>query len=648
MLSISEDIPTDGRRKTPAIPGRPVRISEDKEREILGHFDTDLLHSWQGKQPRVELALKAVKAYKAHIEGNDKSIFFTQLYIPVVFSAIETAVAAEWKNLFSYPLLEFSPRDPSSQVDCEKASYYNDCFDFHWNKRQAILPVTELLRQRRLYGGAFFSMFWKEEVREVAAWGQSEVRTYESMGTDESGKPIFREYVDTARTLVPRKVKTVDSPWWEVIHFLEAFPDWESRPDEFQSSRYFIHIKPRSKDYLERRFKSGVWKHKKYKEILESKGFTDGFGAVGANSTDSVKNWQVILGQTYDSNNDTSQGGLHEVAEYYRPEGVYTIIDRQWVVLSRRGYPMGRIPVGYIPNYPDPAGGFWGISDFELIRSCNNHVQNMANASGTDAIFGVFPMLVGDHTLDKTQLRVRPGHVIQEKTPGSTRFLTRPSNGIQIAESQKASSLQTIDDTLGTSEVVRGSLPTRDTSATAVAQSVNSSGRRMELNSDIIGERFIQVIGEGYRDMINLMQSEPVSAQMRESSKCRVISPEDLQDPDLDCRPVANMANIRELEKKQLMEFMVTVGNLQGAMTSVDLNALGRIYAQLSIPKFSAEVVRTPEEAETMRQAMQAEAMAQGQAQGPSGTSPVSNQTFNNMEGDHAAATRDQASAMSL
>lgn len=639
---------TTTRRRTPPIPGRPIRLTPEKEAEIIAAFNSDLIHSWQGKQPRTELALQAVKAYRAFLESKSNSIFYTNLYIPVVFSAVETAVAAEWKALFSYPFLEYTPRDASDQRDCEQAAYYNDCFDYHWNKNGQVIPITDMLRQRRLYGAAFAIHYWKEEERDVAVWGDSEVRTYEPTGEiDEFGNPVFNEYIDTARTIVPEKKKVIDSPWWDVIHFLEAFPDWEVRPNEFQSSRYFIHLKPRSKEYIKRRFKSGIFKHREYQEICDSKGY-DGGSSGGGETSDSVKNWQVLLGQVYANSSETSQGGMHEVVEYYRAEGVYTIIDRRWVVLARKGYPMGRIPISYIPNYPDPAGGFYGISDFELIRSSNNHVQNMANASGTEAVLGVFPLLVAGPNVDKSQIRVRPGHVIT--SPNGKQdidFLVRPSNGIQVADAQKDASLATIDDTLGTSEVVRGSLPTRDTSATAVAQSVNSSGRRMELNTGIVGELFIRPLGEFYRDMINLMQTEEISAQMRESAKTRVISPEQLQDPDLDCRPVSNLANLRELEKKQLMEFMTVASQL--GIQSIDLDAMARIYAQQALPKYAAEITRSPEEAEIMRQAQQFEMQAQSAA-GPesTGAAPPSNQNYENMEGDHAASTRDQASAMSL
>ena len=640
-------MPSMTTRRTPSIPGRPVRLTPEKESELITAFNNDLMHSWQGKQPRTELALQATKAYRAHLESKSNSIFYTSLYVPVIFSAIETAVSAEWKALFSYPFLEYIPRNAADQVDCEQAAYYNDCFDYHWAKNSQVIPITDLLRQRRLYGGAFAIHYWKEEYRDIAAWGDSEVRTFEDTGkNDEFGNPVFAEYVDKARTIVSEKRRVIDSPWWDVIHFLEAFPDWEVRPNEFQSSRYFIHLKPRSKEYIKRRFKSGVWKHKEYDAICESKGY-DG-SSLGGETSDSVKNWQVILGQVYNNSSETSQGGMHEVAEYYRPEGVYTILDRKWIVLARKGFPMGRIPISYIPNYPDPAGGFWGISDFELVRSSNNHIQNMANASGTEAILGVFPLMVAGPSVDKSQIRVRPGHVIT--SPNGTQdinFLVRPSAGIQVADAQKAASLATIDDTLGTSEVVRGALPSRETSATAVAQSVNSASRRMELNTAIIGELFIRPLGEFYRDMINLMQTEEISAQMRESSKTRIITPDQLQDPDLDCRPVSNLSNLRELEKKQLMEFMTVCSQL--GIKSIDLDAVARIYAQHSLPKYAAEISRNPEEAEVLRQAQQMEMQTQNAA-GPesTGAAPPSNEIYDDMEGEHSAASRDQASAMSL
>lgn len=636
------------------LPGRRVRVAfsespDSTHGKLIAQFKRDYEHAIEGKRERVNMARRSYKHYRSHLNAATHQ-FTTKVYDPYWFSAVNTAIARKMATLFGAgPFLTYLPRGRS---DVGQARKYTLSFAYHWEKQKARSKVHNLQTQLHLFGTAYAAVFWAEEWTECLDWVEDLIEMpVPTEEVDEFGQPIETTVSTTARRLESVRRRTLNSPVFEPIHFLDAYPDWEA--ETVDAGRYFIHAKLRSRDYVEEMMRTGTWNRAMCKQLL-----ADSAEAFAGSSTssfgveDSIIGWQQEVGLMASAGEMLSAGRMFEVAEHITNQGVAVIVNRRYVVKYQKGLPMGRKPILHIKHHHIP-GEHYGMSDFEVVEKLIIHLQNMRNCSATEAVFSVFaPLLVKQSVTNKDLLVYKPGAKWPVTGPDDVRVLERPTQGIQVAEQQTGTARSAIDDALATSDAYRGALPGREQKATAITTSVQAAGIRLQLETELFEEAFTVPLGEMFRDLMKLMQDEKISVRItEEQGAVEEVYPEELYDCDLDVMPVAGSSQLKELETKRLLEFLQMAMNYPEAKEQLDIREALRVFAERLIPKDVNRIFLTPEQvAANQQQAMmQQMMMQQAQAQQQPGAPPPSNRMSD--KPDDAGAeemAKQQGEAMSL
>jgi len=587
--------------------GARARISKDKEAEILAQFETDLAESSQAVREVHERAIKAQKHYTLYVSKDPKSPYFTDSYDGQFFGSLTAAVANEFAILNAAPyFLKYEPR--SEQGDA-LTDFYNAAFDYHWQKDpRRLRKLQDLLLQRRLYGTVYAKLFWCEEWRQEGYWKRSEQQVPVPMQNTFDGMPSVVYSPAETREWVTERRKKMDSPCFDTLNFFNCFPD--TRQKELQDGRFFIHRERRTHCYIEEQAEMGNWSKSATKAVLEEGG---GSHAYGSGYTQYVEQLNATVGFSQDI---ADNGNLYDVFEYWTPKHYAVIINRR-VVCYREGHLLGYMPLMHVRNYYVP-GEHFGMSDYQVIEKTLSDFQNMHNTMLTNTYLNAFPPLVVGPGVELKEFRYRPGGIIrinQGDAQAAIRQLPVAADQIDAPARVKDILRGNMDNTLATSDTTRGALPTRTQSATAVAQASASLSARQGMQAAMLETEFIQPLGEGYRDMMSKLQSEPISTKLRGGKEWVTIQPLlENYDPDLDCMPIASTSKLSELEQKRLMEAMNIAANFK--IPNVNLQEAFRAFVESLAPRLADRLIMDDD---SYRKMMEQQAMLQRLMEPPSG-----------------------------
>lgn len=604
-----------------------VRLSEEKESELLVQFDRHLCEAVTGCQQAHERAVKAHKAYVSYVKKEKQSIYATESYDPRFFGSMISAVSSEYAIITSSPyLLGYEPR--SEQGDA-LADFYDGAFDYHWKEDpNRSRKLQSALLQRRMYGSAYGKICWNEEYVEEGFFKDVEemqdipiTNPYDGLGSTVSMPIVTKKWVRE------RKLKK-DSPWLEVFNFLSCYPD--TKQENVRDGRFFFHRKRVTRDYIEEMGRKKAWYRNVVKELLESPN-GDGTGAYSASySAEYIEALNATVGF---SNNDaviSNQDGVYEMFEYWTQKGYAVVVNRR-VVAYYRGHVLGYIPVLQVRNHLVP-GEHFGMSDFHVIESALSDFQNMHNTMLSNAYCNAFPPMVVGAGVDLKEFRqaYRPGGIMRiqgQDMNTAMRQLPVNSDSIEMARNTKEYLGSTMDKTLATDDVARGALPSRSTSATAVMQSQQSLSARQGMMASMFESEFIQPLGEAFRDLITKLQSDEITMKLRGGKEWVKFKPLlGAYDPDLDCVPVAGASKLNELEQKRLIELLNLAANFR--IQNVNLQEGFQVIVESMAPRLASRLIM--EDAE-YRKMMEQQAMLQRltePSEGP-GAMAVSNQIGN-------------------
>lgn len=621
---------------------RRVRHSTPKHDKLIDQFRRHLHHSIEGKRTRNELARQAYMAYRVWFdEAKNKAP--VKLKNNYFFAAIQTVVAREMASFIGpNPFVQYSPRT-DNETARRKAAAYNASFAYHWRLRKPISEMASLLLQRRLFGDAYAAFYWREEWAPVGDWEDSVQQVPVGVEIDEMGFPAPVTVDVPVREYVVEDAKTVDSPWFDALHFLECYPDWEI--PNLQEGRYFIHVTMRSREYIEERMKRGDYIKSNCREALKDSG---GHTSSWANDIDTIASWQREVGLHAIEMDDLRENRLYEVAEWYTKEhGCIVIINRRWVVKWTEPNPIfrGRYPIAHLGNQQLPKEHF-SMSDWELVRLNVRHSDVMSTCRGTEALMSVFtPLLAKVGVSVPDNLSIGPGKIIRVTNTDDITPLVRPANGIPLAEMEIQSSHNAIDNTLATSDAYRGNVGRSDTKATAITKADEGAGIRLNLGNVLIHEQFVDVVATFYAWMMSALQDSEITVRLTDQiESATVISPEDMSLPgELEIEATGGQNQVKELEVKRLIEYSQMMLNFK--VPDFDVREAAKVMGELIVPRYVGRLIRDPKETQEEMMRQQAE---QAAAQGP-GATPPSGRTGNKANDAGAEElSRDQGAMMRL
>lgn len=570
---------------------------------MLQYFD----QAERAKLPYEDKARQAYLHYCSHI-NNMVQKTASQVYEPYLFSAIQTQVTRMTQALFSNePFLQFLPRGRTTQ---DQARNLTALFQYHWQERRPRLPVTELLLQMKLFGTAYAVTYWRHEEAMRGFW-RNVVRTVPVPVTDEMGMPVvdpmtgmpqMRNQAVQSRVFQTSNVTVCDSPWFDVLHFTEAFPS-AHKPDITDYGAYFFARRFRDRAYVTQRQESRDWNPEMCKLLLEKS--TARFGENSMGRTNSTSAWQEQRGFATGNTEQLSGNDVFEELEYFDAKCYAVIVNRQFVVCYRDNpFAHGEIPILHLKNYPLPNEHF-GLSDFQIVEKLVYHLQEMRNASATEAKMRVHPPLIAKSDTNLKEIKFAPGAIWRVTSDNGIIPLQLPTSGIQVAEQQVMGARTSINDALSTSDAYRGQMEEAATKATAITQAVQGAGIRIQDQIERFEQEFTVRLGDHYRRLIQQYQDYDVQVRVTQSplSDPVTVAMDDLYDADCDTIGRAGDSQIRALEEKRIIDLYQMA--VQAQEPNADRRAMFEAVVERVAPGQKQLLVRPEEVVQQEMMAMQ-------------------------------------------
>lgn len=617
------------------LPGLPEDKQDDREwrkrrvkwgsplhDKLCAKLRDDMNFSMRGKLERDEMGRRAYKAYRCSLDPTQHQMA-AKVIDPRFFTAAHTSICREAQALFENPtFLRYAPRGAS---DTQQARTFSALFDYFWSEREPYEAIVDLLTQRTIFGTAYCFFYWREDWRSI---GRFEETMEDVTDVDAEGNE-FVVGQTPVRNYVVKPEKKRDAPWFDVLHFLEVYPDWES--PTIEDARFFIHSKFRSREYLRMMAKSGAWDKSMVMRALESPWNA---GNNAKDQVNSVIRWQQEIGMlNADSITLADCGELFEVTYRLTQKGFTTYINRSYIVdHGPNPYAHGEIPVAKITSHPMP-GEHFGMSVFEPIEPQLIHLNTMASASATEAKLSVHPVLQVGPGVKIDQLVYSPGKIWRTTDPSKDIVpLVRPSQGIEVAERQASQARAIIDDALATSEALRGTLPGREQTAAAVNVSEKGADIRMRNSLRLFRTQFSTKCGEWYRSMLCQFLDKEVPVKVTEdpNAPAVMVGPDQIYDLDLDTIVMPNDAERDELQVKRLIDYVTTCLNFK--VPNIDAGAAMEVVAELLIPSYASRVIKSPERMQQEQQEAMMQQQQQQAQQAQQGAAPGQN-NFENQRG---------------
>lgn len=593
---------------------RRVPFDSPLHEELVTSLREDMMFAMRGKRDRDDMARRSYKAFRCALDLSRHDML-AKVVDSRWFTTVHTAVCAEMQAIFASPsFLSYRPR---GVTDAAKAKVFSKLFDYFWAERAPYEPVYELILQRTLFGTAYAFVYWNEKWRDVGRF--EDVQTPVMM-PDEQGNQI---QVDTIpeRKFNRSEQKVRDAPWWDPIHFLDAYPDWES--PNIEDARFFIHAKIRTREYVREMGESGAWDKKMVEAALESPWAGDTEGVLVGQVNDVIK-WQRDVNLlSADSQMDATSGDLFEVTQRWTQKGVTTYVNRTYVVdHGPNPYSHGEIPICKLTVLPMPREHF-GMSQFEAVEKELAHLNTMRSASATEARLSVHPILQVGPGVKTDQLIYSPGKQWRVNDPSKDIVpLVRPTSGIEVAENQAAASRALIDDALATSEALRGTLPGREQTAAAVNTSTAGAKTRSGNGTRLFREQFVRKIGDWYRSMLMQFLDQQIPLRLTDdpNASAVMVSHDDIYDADLDTEPVPSDGERDEIEVKRLVDTATMTANFPQLGQYINWKELLSVIFEKLSPQHAARVMKSDEQLQ--QEQMQQQQQAMMQQQGPPGAPP--------------------------
>lgn len=586
---------------------------------MLNYFE----QSERAKQSYEDKARQAYLHYCSHIDKMAMKLP-SQVYEPYLFSAVQTQVTRMAQALFqNEPFLQFLPRGRTTQ---DQAENLTALFQYHWNERRPRLPVTELLLQMKLFGTAYAVTYWKHEEKMQGFWRNViravQVPMTDAMGLPQldpmTGMPMMRNQAVQSRVYQTSKVTTVDSPWFDILHFTEAFPN-AAKPNVTDYGSWFFALRRRDRAYIKQRKESRDWNPEMCAMLLDGNAPTGGEEAMAR--VNSTMRWQEQRGFGAGCTRERLEANeVFEELEYFDDRCYAVIINRQYVVCYRDNpFAHGEIPILHVKNYPLPNEHF-GLSDFQIVERLIYHLQDMRNASATEAQMRVHPPLIVNHNTNIKEVKFRPGAIWRVTAENSITPLQLPTSGIQVAEQQVQGARSSVNDALATSDAYRGQMEDSATKATAITQAVQGAGIRIQDQIDRFEEEFTRRLGDHYRRLIQQFQDYDVQVRVTQSplSEPVNVSMDNLYDADCDTIPRAGNSQIKALEEKRIIDLYQMA--MQAQEPNADRRALWEAVVERVAPGQKQLLTRPEEvvqqEMMAMQQYLQSPAVTDSSGQG--------------------------------
>jgi len=399
----------------------------------------------------------------------------TNTFVPMVFSTIETMVAALGN---SRPRFDWTPLDPMKQQSTEAL---NSLLDDFWEADRWDVKITEALRQDLMVGTAALFFYWDIDRPRMIHFSIRDAIVDPTATSPEDLKYAGRRYLTT----------------------LEDLATYE-----------YVDTDPESKTYGEM--------VKRFKLPSESE-----IAAFKTDDTDQdIKN--MFMGSTMPDAAD-HQVECIEIWDYDR---VVTMLNRNFIIedivnpykeqAEQRGdeNPKGLLPYVFLRNYTD-VSLFYAKSEIEPIASLQERLNDMDNQEGDYIIKQLAPQRwldpVNEDWLDLINNDPDTVYPFKDGTMGYYTPPILPANSFN----ERMNIKNEMREATAIDQVAKGAANVKDTTATEVRAQLNQASQRIEIKARMLEKDGFFYMGQLLFRMIQLYITEPlvVSAEGIEASE---------------------------------------------------------------------------------------------------------------------------------
>jgi hypothetical protein len=312
----------------------------------------------------------AIKEYVRTARDQDAALrdaenyWKSQLFIPLVFSAIESIVP---RALSNNPTMTVRPTKPEAAAKCKRVK---ETLEQQQRNISYDLKLQPTARRGFKYGLGVQKTYWETKKRRIVK---------------REPRRILRG--DKA---VQAEIIAFQGPQVEDVEIADFF--WDPAAKDVESARWLIHRTWRDTHYIKSRMEQGDWFVGGDGNPLSPDAITEHLkmiGDAGSGSYTAANAWGDRLDSLGISGQDTRAGRDHEILEYHDRERVYVVINRQFVaVCDITPFWHQEMPFQiFRPTLQE--GEFVGISEIEPIKHLAHEINTVRGLRLDNAKFVV-------------------------------------------------------------------------------------------------------------------------------------------------------------------------------------------------------------------------------------------------------------------
>lgn len=444
--------------------------------EVLNKVVMDYQHAEQSRSTRETKWQTWYKLFRSYAEKRDTGDNRANLFIPYVYSIVETVVPRLVSTIFSSrPYIGILPVKEET-VDNAKAM--ENLIDYQMTQKVGIVSVaTSWIKEALIYGTSILKVGWDYEEDDV--W------------VDEPIAVLFGTPIGTRRVKKRQPVK--DDPLVEHIDLWDFYVDPEAR--DIDDAQYCIHKVYRDFEYLKNMEKLGIYKNIDEVIKLKKGNKNELFEEIGGNQAfeTGMSNRLSLIGL---QNIDKPTNKV-ELLEYWTDDRIIVVANRSVVIRNEenpyhhRKKPFVRLVDVLVPHE------FYGIGEIEPIEDLQYELNSLRNQrmDNINLIINRMWKVVRGADIDLKQLVSRPGGIIEVDDMDDIQELeiqdtTRASieNVIELVR-------RDMDNADGVYDYARGETTDRRETATTASILSQAANERFKLKVTLMEDMGIRRLG---------------------------------------------------------------------------------------------------------------------------------------------------------
>lgn len=446
------------------------------ESQVLNKVITDYNEAEQARRTREGKWQTWYKLYRSYAEKRDTGDRRANLFIPYVYSIVETVVPRLIAAVFSSrPYIGILP---VKEEAIENAKDMENLIDYQLTQKIGIIGVaTSWFKEALIYGTSILKVGWEYEEAEV--W------------VDEPLMEIFGFPIGSRRVKKVQPVK--DDPLVEHIDLWDFYID--PRAKDIDEADYCIHKVFRDVSYLKRMEEQGIYKN--IDEVVKvSKEGAGSWYEEGVGTTAFETGMNTRLGLIGMQSIDKPSNKI-EVLEYWTDDRVIAVANRSVVIRNdenpyhHRKKPFVRLVDVLVPHE------FYGIGEIEPIEDLQYELNSLRNQrmDNINILINRMWKVIRGADIDVRQLISRPGGIIEVDDMNDVQELQMTDLSGNAIENVIEMVRRDMDNADGVYDYARGETTDRRETATTASLLSRAANERFNLKVKLIEDLGMRRLG---------------------------------------------------------------------------------------------------------------------------------------------------------